>query len=122
MAEKSFDFNEVVEHFKTVVTTKYFDFDGRMSKRDYWMFAIPALILGIIPFIGWIIGLALLCPFLGATARRFPDIGKTGWLTILWFICPPIGPVAAIVLTIKDGDPGANAYGDEPAAPAAPTE
>ena len=122
MAEKSFDFNEVVENFKSVVTNKYFCFDGRMGKREYWMYFIPAFVLGIIPFIGWLISLALLCPTLGATARRLHDIGKTGWLNILWIICPPFGPIVLIVLCIKDGDPGANAYGDEPAAPAAPAE
>ena len=56
---------------------------------------------------------------LGATARRLHDIGKTGWLNILWIICPPIGPIVLIVLCIKDGDAGSNAYGDAPAAPAA---
>ena len=119
MAEKSFDFNEVVENFKSVVTNKYFCFDGRMGKREYWMYFIPAFILGIIPFVGWVISLALLCPTLGATARRLHDIGKTGWLNILWIICPPIGPIVLIVLCIKDGDAGSNAYGDAPAAPAA---
>jgi len=112
---QSFDFNEVVEHFKKVVTTQYFCFDGRMNKRDFWMFFIPGFILGIIPFIGWIIGLALLLPMLGATARRLHDIGKTGWLNILWIICPPIGPIVLIVLCIKDGDAGSNAYGEGPA-------
>ena len=41
MAEKSFDFNEVVENFKSVVTNKYFCFDGRMGKREYWMYPDP---------------------------------------------------------------------------------
>ena len=116
---QNFDFNEVVEHFKKVVTTQYFCFEGRMSKRDYWMYMIPALILGFVPVVGQLIALALLLPNLGATARRLHDIGKTGWLNILWIICPPIGPIVLIVLCIKDGDAGSNAYGDAPAAPAA---
>ena len=118
MAQK-LDFNAIVEHFKKVVTTQYFCFDGRMSKTDYWTYFLPAFILSLIPFIGWVIGLALLLPNLGATARRLHDIGKTGWLNILWIICPPIGPIVLIVLCIKDGDAGKNNYGDAPAAPAA---
>ena len=116
---QNLDFNAIVEHFKKVVTTQYFCFDGRMSKRDYWMYMIPAIILGFVPFVGQLIALALLLPNLGATARRLHDIGKTGWLNILWLICPPIGPIVLIVLCIKDGDAGSNAYGDAPAAPAA---
>ena len=119
---QSFDFNEVVENFKKVVSTQFFCFDGRMNKRDFWMYFIPAFILGIIPFVGWLIGLILLLPTLGATARRLHDIGKTGWLNILWIICPPIGPIVLIVLCLKDGDKEANAYGEAPAAPSAPAE
>ena len=111
------------------VFSKYATFSGRARRSEFWYFFllnfIICFVLGFIPVLSWVSGLwslAILIPFVAVTVRRFHDIGKTGWLTILWFICPPIGPVVAIVLTIKDGDPGANAYGDEPAAPAAPTE
>ena len=49
---QNLDFNAIVEHFKNVVTNHYFDFEGRMNKRDYWMYFLPAFILGLIPFIG----------------------------------------------------------------------
>jgi len=116
---QNFDFNEVVEHFKKVVTTQYFCFDGRMSKRDYWMYMIPALILGFVPVVGQLIALALLLPNLGATARRFHDLGKTGWLQLIDLICPPIGPIVVLLMCLPDGEAGANKYGEAPAAPAA---
>ena len=116
---QSFDFNQVVEHFKKVVTTQYFCFDGRMSKRDYWMFMIPAIILGCVPMVGQLIALALLLPMLGATARRLHDLGKTGWLQLIGLICPPIGSIVVILMCIPDGEAGANKYGEAPAAPAA---
>ena len=116
---QNFDFNEVVEHFKKVVTTQYFCFEGRMSKRDYWMYMIPALILGFVPVVGQLIALALLLPNLGATARRFHDLGKTGWMQLIDLVCPPIGPIVVLLMCIPDGEAGANKYGEAPAAPAA---
>ncbi len=119
---QNFDFNEVVEHFKKVVTTQYFCFEGRMSKRDYWMYMIPALILGFVPVVGQIIALALLLPNLGATARRLHDLGKTGWLQLIDLVCPPIGPIVVLVMCVPEGQTEANKYGEAPAAPAAPAE
>ena len=118
---QNFDFNEVVEHFKKVVTTQYFCFEGRMSKRDYWMYMIPALILGFVPVVGQLIALALLLPNLGATARRLHDLGKTGWLQLIGLICPPIGSIIVLIMCLPDGEPGDNKYGPAPAA-AAPAE
>ena len=116
---QNIDINQVIEVCKKVITTQYFCFDGRMSKREFWMFMVPVLIANCV--LSWtvIVPLGLILPTLGATARRLHDIGKTGWLNILWIICPPIGPIVLIVLCIKDGDAGSNAYGDAPAAPAA---
>ena len=119
---QNFDFNEVVEHFKKVVTTQYFCFEGRMNKREYWMYMIPALILGFVPVVGQLIALALLLPNLGATARRLHDLGKTGWLQLIDLVCPPIGPIVVLVMCVPEGEAGANKYGEAPAAPAAPAE
>ena len=116
------DFNAIVEHFKKVVTTQYFCFEGRMSKRDYWMYMIPALILGFVPVVGQLIALALLLPNLGATARRLHDLGKTGWLQLIDLVCPPIGPIVVLVMCVPEGEAGANKYGEAPAAPSAPAE
>ena len=110
---QSFDFNEVIENFKKVVTTQYFCFDGRMGKREYWMYMIPAIILTFIPFVGQVIALALLLPILGATARRLHDVGKTGWLQLFGLVCG-IGYLIVLFLCIPDGDPNANDYGEAP--------
>lgn len=117
---QNLDFNEVVEHFKKVVTTQFFCFDGRMSKRDFWMFMIPVIILNCL--LNWtiIVPLALILPALGATARRLHDLGKTGWLQLLGLVCPPIGSIIVLVMCIPDGEAGENKYGPAPAA--APAE
>ena len=116
---QNLDFNEVVEHFKKVVTTQFFCFDGRMSKRDFWMFMIPVIILNCL--LNWtiIVPLALILPALGATARRLHDLGKTGWLQLLGLVCPPIGSIIVLVMCIPDGEAGENKYGPAPAAASA---
>ena len=112
---QSIDINQVIEHFKTVLTTQYFCFDGRMSKRDYWTFMIPALIINCVLGVTVIVPLALLLPTLGATARRLHDVGKTGWLQLLGFLCG-WGYLIVLFLCIPDGNPEANQYGEPPAA------
>ena len=116
---QNLDFNAIVEHFKKVVTTQYFCFDGRMSKRDFWMFMIPVIILNCL--LNWtvIVPLALILPALGATARRLHDLGKTGWLQLIGLICPPIGSIVVLLMCIPDGEAGENKYGPAPAATAA---
>lgn len=113
---QSIDINQVIEHFKTVLTTQYFCFDGRMSKRDYWTFMIPALIINCVLGVTVIVPLALLLPTLGATARRLHDVGKTGWLQLIGFVCPPIGSIIVLLMCLPDGNPEANQYGEPPVA------
>ena len=110
---------EIIDNFKKIVTTQYICFDGRMSKRDFWMFMIPVIILNML--LNWtvIVPLALILPSLGATARRLHDLGKTGWLQLIGLICPPIGSIVVLVMCIPDGEAGSNKYGEAPAAPAA---
>ena len=119
---QNFDFNEVVEHFKKVVTTQFFCFDGRMSKRDFWMFMIPVLIANCVLSWTFIVPLALIIPTIGTTARRLHDLGKTGWLQLIGFICPPIGSIIVLIMCLPEGDPGDNKYGPAPASTAEPAE
>ena len=119
---QNIDFNQVIEHCKTVLTTQYFCFDGRMSKKDFWMFMIPVLIVNCLLSWTCIVPLALLLPSLGATARRLHDLGKTGWLQLLGFVCPPIGSIIVLLMCLPDGEAGANKYGEAPAAPAESAE
>ena len=84
-----------VDNFKNIITTKYFCFEGRADRKEFWMFFlanfIVSLILGVIPKVGPILqavyGLAILLPYLGVTARRLHDTGRKGlWAGLLLFI------------------------------------
>ena len=54
--------------------------------------------------------LAIIIPFLSATARRLHDIGKSGNY-IFMVLVPPFGLIALIVLLCLDSDKMANKYG-----------
>lgn len=113
------DFKAVIENFKTIMTKKYFCFEGRANRAEFWQFVLVMVIvnvvLGMIPKIGPILtaiwGLALLLPSLGVTARRFHDRGKSGWLQLLCLI-PLIGALIVVLMCIPEGDKEANAYGE----------
>ena len=110
---------DIINNFLTVVTKKYFCFEGRAGRKEFWMYIIAyiigSIILNLIPGIGKILSgvwvLALLCPSLGITARRLHDIGKSGWLQLLVLV-PVIGAIALLVICIKAGDGAANKYGE----------
>ena len=121
MAE-NIDINQVIEHCKKVLTQEYFCFDGRMSKRDFWMFMIPVLIANCVLSWTFIVPLALIIPTIGTTARRLHDLGKTGWLQLIGLICPPIGSIIVLIMCLPEGDPGDNKYGPAPASTAEPAE
>lgn len=113
------------------VLKKYFDFNGRARRKEFWMFflfnAIISIVLSVLTNItGKTVGplftglsalysLAILLPTIGVTVRRLHDIGKSGWWALLYFfVC--IGQIWLIVLLAKEGDRGDNQYGPDPKA------
>ena len=106
--------------------SKYADFKDRAARPEFWWFALfqflVVAILGMVSeTLSGLVSLGLLLPALAVGARRLHDIGKSGWLMLLWLI-PIIGWVMLIYWACQPGDPAANAYGGPPAdaPPAAP--
>ncbi len=120
-----------------------FDYNGRTSRKDYWMFMllsylIPFLIAQVIIHI---IGIDIKKPFdpefsvnsfsgvllilfaiyvltimianLGLSIRRFHDIGKSGYFIFLGLV-PYLGGFAIFTMHAFPGDVGDNLYGDDP--------
>lgn len=100
-------------------------FEGRMRRRDYWLYSVPILIL-LIPTLFYsggntlldLLSLAIsLFTIYASTAlniKRLKDRNKSSWWIVLTFV-PIIGPIFALVeLGIFDGTPGVNRYGDDP--------
>lgn len=117
---------DIMQSVKTVLNN-YAQFDGRSGRAEFWWWAlayfIGAIVVGMIAgiiglnFLGWIYTLALIVPSVAVSIRRFHDIGKEAWWTILLFI-PLVGLIIALIFLTKASD-GPNQYGEGPQGPAA---
>lgn len=114
-------FQEVLENFKNIVTKKYFCFEGRAGRSEFWLFTAVFLIVScifrIIPFVGRFLaglwGLALILPWLGVTVRRLHDRGFSGWFALINLI-PCIGTILLLIILIPEGNQEDNPYGAAP--------
>lgn len=109
---------------------KNFSFSGRARRKEYWMFALFAILilfsLGVLDMVlgtysdtsklGLLSGifmLVILIQNLTAWVRRLHDIGLSGWWILISFI-PYIGPIIWLVLMLLEGQQGGNQYGPDP--------
>jgi uncharacterized membrane protein YhaH (DUF805 family) len=109
--------------FLDPIQKQYADFEGRSSRKQYWMFTlyyfIIAIVLGIVTgivhleFLGTILSLALLLPSLGLSFRRLHDINKSAWWLLISFV-PLLGWLILIYFAVQPGDKGDNQYGKDP--------
>ena len=67
--------------------TLFLSGEGRIGRRDFWIgFLIimaASFLLGFIPIIGMIVGLALIWPQVCIHAKRLHDMGRTAWLMLI---------------------------------------
>lgn len=114
-------------NFTQAVSTcfqKYAAFTGRATRPEYWWFVLFSLIASIVAsmfgeLINSLVSLALLVPSLSVGARRLHDIGKSGWLQLLWII-PLVGWAILIYWAVQPSE-GPNAYGNPAVTPDSPT-
>ena len=102
---------------KTCLAEKYAEFNGRASRPEFWWFILFCFIVNLVAggiFRGWIsslISLALFVPSIAVGSRRLHDLGKSGWLQLLWII-PVIGWAILIYWAAQPGQAGSNQYGN----------
>ena len=115
---------------------RYFDFQGRSNRSEYWLFVLFWALLSIpyyyvmlsdptgymanpvsmtIVVIYGLAGLASFIPSLAVSVRRLHDTDKSGWLLLLWLI-PLLGALILLVFFILPGTKGSNKYGPDPLA------
>ena len=112
---------------------QYADFNGRASRKEYWIFTLfnviiifalmsvmkvgTALesselsIIGMVLFYGYV--LAIIIPSLAVCVRRLHDIGKSGWYYFIGLI-PLVGGIILFIWFCKDGQADKNEYGVNP--------
>ena len=101
------------KYFIDVIKNHYFDFSGRATRTQFWMFVLINFIIGIVlgficgmflqeqtsNIIKWAYTIALFFPSLGLAARRLRDGGFSPWLLLLYFI-PVLGWIVLLILYI----------------------
>jgi uncharacterized membrane protein YhaH (DUF805 family) len=127
------DVSSVVETFRHVVSTQYFQIEGRTGRQDFWNFVVAcvALLVGtyildsligightiysgtsFYPFTT-LASLALLIPNLSIAIRRLHDTDRTaGWMLV--GIVPFVGWAVVIYWFAEAGMRGENQFGREP--------
>jgi uncharacterized membrane protein YhaH (DUF805 family) len=101
---------------------KYFDFNGRASRSEYWWFCVFAWLLSLGGTLmdssigenggGMMYGIATLAtaiPGLAAGARRLHDVDKSGWWQLLYITLIGIIPLVIWMATV--GTKKKNSYG-----------
>lgn len=117
------------------VLQKYFVFDGRARRMEYWMFALVNLVIGLALVLveaavtgevseeggalSTVYSLVVLIPSIAVSVRRLHDTGRSGWWLLISLI-PIVGAIVLLVFMILEGDAGSNEYGPDPKAAAAP--
>ena len=110
---------------------KYFDFEGRASRSEYWFFYLSYVITNLVAIVGLLIlfgiseALAVLgilgycvlllgfiVPMLAVTARRLHDVGYSGWWMFIAFV--PFGNIVLLVFCCMEGEGQPNMYGPVP--------
>lgn len=110
---------------------RFADFDGRSRRRELWTFVVTNVIavgllvaastaVGTLLDLPWIVSSVLLAlyvavvfvPALAAVARRLHDTGRSSLLVAVGLV--PVVGLALVYWLLLDGDPGPNAYGQDP--------
>jgi uncharacterized membrane protein YhaH (DUF805 family) len=88
------DPQQIVEIFRRNVFEHYFDLKGRVGRKEFWLFVLACIVVGIvaaivgmilsITLVGQAVNLLLLLPLTGLGARRLQDTGRDGSLIWVW--------------------------------------
>ena len=108
----------------SVCFKKYFVFEGRASRSEYWWFQLivtPSFVLSEITesesapisYLFLAITLFTLIPAVAAGVRRLHDTNRSGFYLLISFI-PFIGGLIVLFFLIPEGTKGKNRYGADP--------
>ena len=105
----------------TICLKKYFVFQGRASRSEYWWFQLiftPSYFISSYlenELSYFFLGIFLFCfiPAISVGVRRLHDIDKSGLFLLISFI-PFIGGFILLFFMISEGTKGKNKYGDNP--------
>lgn len=98
------------------MTKKYADFNGRASRKEFWMFYLLcigiATVLRLIDrsyTLAAIANLAFLVPTLACATRRLHDTNRSGWWQLIGLTI--VGIIPLVFFLAGKGNVEANRYG-----------
>ena len=105
---------------------KYFAFNGRASRSEYWWFQLFIILLSVgVALIGAasggdegaevlsrIVSLLTVIPIYAAGSRRLHDVNKSGWWQLISITI--IGIIPLIIWLTKEGHKGKNQFKELP--------
>ena len=94
--------------YKKVVFENYANFNGRARRSEFWYFTLMNLIfslatmlldkaLGIKLGFNTLYSLAVFLPGIAVSVRRLHDIGKSGWLLLIFYIVIFVAAISLVV-------------------------
>ena len=92
---------------------RYWDFQGRSSRSEYWLFFLWVFILGFIGPCTLFLTCAHLIPNLSLGFRRLHDTDRSAWWLLIGCI-PLIGALVLFVFSVLAGTRGENRFGPAP--------
>lgn len=109
---------------------EYTRFSGRATRREFWGFTLTNAVILLIILLAHakfqtgmphtvltytliLYAIFSLSPFLAVTSRRWRDIGRTGFWTLLYLI-PIVGMIVSWCFLLGKGDSRTNKYGRNP--------
>jgi uncharacterized membrane protein YhaH (DUF805 family) len=107
-----------------IVLNNYIGFQGRASRKEYWMFflinvsitiflSILEAIVNLPSILTGLYFLAVLLPSLAVCVRRIHDTGRSAWWLLISFI-PLVGGISLLVFMCQDSQGFDNQYGLNP--------
>ncbi|OZB90144.1 DUF805 domain-containing protein [Paenibacillus sp. XY044] len=102
----------------------YTGFQGRATKKEYWMFMLyEGIIYLMLSVVEEIVGLSYILtgiyfvftflPSLVVACRRLHDTGRSGWWNLI-ILVPIVGIIIFVVQTSRESQATNNPYGPKP--------
>ena len=116
------------EAVRTCLKEKYYNFNDRAPRSEYWWFALfgwgVTIVLSILDnlifdnasgygMFSTIWGIAILLPSIGVGVRRLHDLDKSGWWLLVSLI-PIIGFIILVFWFVRQGTRAENRFGADP--------
>ncbi len=116
--------NAVNTYFIDVIKHHYFDFSGRASRQQFWMFVLFSFLISLVlsvlggmdnmlgtlfSVINGLYGLAVLLPSLAIAVRRLHDTDRSGWWLLISLL-PFVGGIVLLVFYVLPGNQGKNRF------------